>query len=171
MTASMRSRLTVAAISLTLTFSTFPATSAGATEVPNSTTSTAFKKQTERLTEQDRQAINQSFGYSALPSEASSLQRNGDKIDVLDANGNKLPIDVSKLSETTPTVQPYSATDEIKRAVGACLGIDFFGAVGAWEAIESQVTDWKKAAKFVLRRVGLIAALSCGGGIFAEYLL
>ena len=30
---------------------------------------------------------------------------------------------------------------------------------------------WDKAAKFVLRRVGLVGAISCGGGVFAEYLL
>lgn len=171
MKSSMSSRITVAAVSLTLALSSFPATSAGASEIPNSTTSTAFQVQTEKLTEQDRLAINKSFGYSALPEQASALQRNGDKINVLNDNGDEIPIGVTKLSQTGPTVQSYSATDEIKRVVGACLGIDFFGAVGAWEAIESQVTDWDKAAKFVLRRVGLVAAVSCGGGVLAEYLL
>lgn len=161
----------IAMFSFALTLSAFPATSAGASEVPNSTTSTAFQIETEKLTEQDRQVINKSLGYSALPSEADALRKDGDEVHVLNAEGDKLPIDVKKLSETPFTVEPYSATDEIKRAVGACLGIDFFGAVGAWEAIESQVTDWKKAAKFVLRRVGLVAALACGGGVFAEYLL
>lgn len=51
-----------------------------------------------------------------------------------------------------------AVTDEIKRAVGA------------WEAIECQVDNWQKAAKFVLWRVA-IGILLCNGGIFAEYFL
>lgn len=171
MKTSTSSRVTIAAVSLALTFFTFSATAAGASEIPSSTTSTAADMETEVLTDQDRQAINQSLGFSALLAEASALQRNGDKIDVLDADGNKLPVDITKASKGAPTVQTYAVSDEIKRAVGACLGIDFYGAVGAWEAIESQINTWQNAAKFVLRRVGLIGAIACGGGVFAEYLL
>lgn len=178
MVASMRSGSIVAMCSFALALSTFSATASAATasgesEIPNSTTSTSAQIETTKLSEQDRQAINKTFGHPVLPPEASALQKDSDKVHVLDANGRKLPVDVATLSEDSSNVQLYSASagDEIKRAVGACIGVDLVGSVTAWEAIESQVTDWNKAAKFVLRRVGLVAALSCGGGIFAEYLL
>ncbi|KZF00592.1 MULTISPECIES: hypothetical protein [unclassified Rhodococcus (in: high G+C Gram-positive bacteria)] len=106
-------------------------------------------------------------GRNPLPAGTAGFQISDDAtVTIVDETGNVLD------RQPTPTgPQARGVTDEIKRVVGACLGIDFFGAVGAWEAIESQVNSWDKAAKFVLRRVGLIAALSCGGGIFAEYLL
>lgn len=126
---------------------------------------------TERLMPGDREAINQSLGYEAVPAEAVSLRFTGEKIEVLDAEGAVIPVSAGQQAPRPGQVQAAGVGDEIKRVVGACLGIDFFGAVTAWEAIESQVNTWNKAAKFVLRRVGLIAALSCGGGIFAEYLL
>lgn len=102
-----------------------------------------------------------------LPAGTAGFQISDDAtVTIVDAAGQVLE------RQPTPTgPQARGVTDEIKRVVGACIGIDFFGAVGAWEAIESQVNSWDKAAKFVLRRVGLVAAISCGGGIFAEYLL
>lgn len=154
-----------------LPLTVFPATANGDSAVPNATTSTATAKETEQLTAEDRQLINETLGYEAIPESAAALQSNGDNVDVLDENGDIIPVDIDQQASNVPTIQARSAGDEIKRVVGACLGIDFFGAVGAWEAIESQVNSWDKAAKFVLRRVGLIGAISCGGGVFAEYLL
>ena len=118
----------------------------------------------------DVAALNASLaaqGRNPLPAGTAGFQISDDAtVTIVDAAGQVLE------RQPTPTgPQARGVTDEIKRVVGACIGIDFFGAVGAWEAIESQVNSWDKAAKFVLRRVGLVAAISCGGGIFAEYLL
>ena len=168
---SFRARIVVASVSAALPLTVFPATANGDSAVPNATTSTATAKETEQLTAEDRQLINETLGYEAIPESAAALQYNGDNVDVLDENGDVIPVDIDQQASNAPTIQAQSAGDEIKRVVGACLGIDFFGAVGAWEAIESQVNSWDKAAKFVLRRVGLIGAISCGGGVFAEYLL
>lgn len=123
------------------------------------------------LTAEDRTAINASLqaqGFTPLPGEVTGLKVENDRVVAVNDQGEE----VSFTPTRAPQVMPMNAvTDEIKRAVGACLGIDFFAAVGAWEAIESQVDNWQKAAKFVLRRVGAIGILLCGGGIFAEYVL
>lgn len=161
----------VVSVAAALPLSLFPATASGDSTVPDQTTSTATGKETEQLSPGDRASINETLGYEAIPENAVALQYNGDTVDVLDEEGSVIPVDVEQGQATSPTIGTRGAGDEIKRVVGACLGIDFFGAVGAWEAIESQVNSWDKAAKFVLRRVGLIGAISCGGGVFAEYLL
>lgn len=168
---SVRARLAVVSIAAALPLALFPATANGDSVVPDETTSTATGKDTEQLSPADREAINDTLGNEAIPEEATALQFNGDTVDVLDEDGAVIPIDQDQLTVNDGQLQTRGAGDEIKRVVGACLGIDFFGAVGAWEAIESQVNTWDKAAKFVLRRVGLIGAISCGGGVFAEYLL
>lgn len=168
---SMRAKLVVASVAATLPLSLFPAAASGDSAVPDQTTSTAAGKETEHLSPGDRASINEALGHEAIPENAVALQYNGDTVDVLDEEGSVIPVDIEQAQATTPTVAARSAGDEIKRAVGACLGVDFFGSVGAWEAIESQVKTWDKAAKFVLRRVGLVGAISCGGGVFAEYLL
>jgi hypothetical protein len=122
------------------------------------------------VSEGDVAALNASLteqGRNPLPAGTAGFQISDDAtVTIVDATGQVLD-----RQPTSTAPQARGVTDEIKRVVGACIGIDFFGAVGAWEAIESQVDSWDKAAKFVLRRVGLIAAISCGGGIFAEYLL
>lgn len=128
-----------------------------------------------KLTDADRKVVNDSFekmGLKPLPNEVDTLKTENDKIVALDAEGNEITLDKSMDEpKPGPITAQAGVGHEIKRVVGACLGIDFFAATSAWAAIESQVNDWDKAAKFVLRRVGLIAALSCGGGVFAEYLL
>lgn len=58
---------------------------------------------------------------------------------------------------------------EIKDVVGACLGISA-GATGLWAGIAEQVGSWDKAVKFVVRRVGVVAAVSCMGGIVWHYI-
>lgn len=58
---------------------------------------------------------------------------------------------------------------EIKDVVGACLGISA-GASGLWAGIAEQVSSWDKAVKFVVRRVGVVAAVSCMGGIVWHYI-
>lgn len=128
-----------------------------------------------KLTDADRKTVNDSFekmGLKPFPDEVETLKTENDQIVALDAEGNEVALDKSMDKPKPGAITAQAGVGhEIKRVVGACLGIDFFAATSAWAAIESQVTDWDKAAKFVLRRVGLIAALSCGGGVFAEYLL
>ena len=53
--------------------------------------------------------------------------------------------------------------------MAACLGMTPAGLT--LQGVLEQINTWQKAAKFVLRRIGLFAAISCGGGIFAHYLL
>lgn len=159
------SMVTVLALALPLALGTNSI--AQAQEVP-----TAVKEQHSTavtMTDQDRLDIDSNLasqGLTPLPADAVALDVNDEKIVLLDADGEVIDYEAVGL----PTVQPMNAvTDEIKRVVGACLGIHFYGAVGAWTAIENQVNTWQKAAKFVLRRVGAIALLTCGGGVFAEY--
>lgn len=168
---SMRARLVVVSVAAALPLSLFPATASGDSVVPDQTTSTATGKETEQLSPGDRESINEALGNEAIPENAVALQYNGDTVDVLDEEGSVIPVDLGQVAEDDDQIQTRGVGDEIKRTVGACLGIDFAAHVGAWEAIESQVNSWDKAAKFVLRRVGLIGAISCGGGVFAEYLL
>lgn len=140
------------------------------TTIPESLTATQAP-QTVELAEDQREEINallQELGYSSIPDNVVRLKEEDEVVKAFDEAGNEVEINPTR---TTPRIQTYDAKDEIKRAVGACLGIDFFAEVGAWEAIESQVTDWNKAAKFVLRRVGAIAIISCGGGVFYEYII
>lgn len=66
-----------------------------------------------------------------------------------------------------------SVHDEIKRAVGACLGIGTQGAT-TWaalgEGVLAELASWETAVKFAVRRIGVVAAVSCLGGIVWEYI-
>jgi len=59
--------------------------------------------------------------------------------------------------------------DEIKRTVAACLGVSLT-ATGFWASIEAELTIWDRAAKFLVRRLGVLGAVSCAGGIIWEYI-
>lgn len=176
----IRNKIAVFSLAAALPLGLVPTVANGATAVPSDATAVQSgadeypNSDTENLTAKDRADINRSLtslGYSPLPKSAAALTLNGDKIVVLDKDGDVIPIDKGQDLEKASLVQTKGVTDEIKRTVGACIGIDLTANVGAWAAIESQVNTWQKAAKFVLRRVGFIAAISCGGGVFAEYLL
>lgn len=164
-------------VSVTSLALAFPLTVGGAAAAQTQSVPTTAAAQLQAaedivtLTPADRTAINTSLraqGFAPLPQEVVGLKVDNDRVVAVNDEGE----DVAYTPTRAPQVMPMNAvTDEIKRAVGACLGIDFFAAVGAWEAIESQVDNWQKAAKFVLRRVGAIGILLCGGGIFVEYVL
>lgn len=62
-----------------------------------------------------------------------------------------------------------SVTDEIKRAVGACLGVSL-NATNFWKSFVEELSSWDKAVKFVVRRIGVVGAVSCLGGIVWEYI-
>ncbi|MEJ4112936.1 hypothetical protein ACGE24_07640 [Corynebacterium kroppenstedtii] len=70
-------------------------------------------------------------------------------------------------------ITTYSVHDEIKAVVGACLGVGVVGGT-TWKALGEdvlvQLTTWRGAVKFVVRRIGLAAAVSCMGGIVWHYI-
>lgn len=124
----------------------------------------------ELLSSADIQTINRTSGHQVIPARAKALRYDGGNVQLLDSNNAVIPADTSGIKREGGDLTFRNAGDEIKRAVVACLGINFFSAVSAWAAVESAVSNWRSVAKFVLRRVGLVAAISCGGGVFAEYL-
>lgn len=66
-----------------------------------------------------------------------------------------------------------SLMDHIKKVVGGCLGIGVGGAT-SWAAIGEGVLakfyQWDTAIKFVVRRIGVVGAVSCMGGIVWNYI-
>ncbi|WP_404288121.1 hypothetical protein [Glutamicibacter arilaitensis] len=64
---------------------------------------------------------------------------------------------------------PSSALSEAARIIKACIGVGTDGALSI-EAIIQMVATPKNAAKFVIRRLGWFGAISCAGGIIAEYI-
>ena len=58
---------------------------------------------------------------------------------------------------------------EVKRIIGACLG---FGATGgmSFEALVRYVSTPLKAVQFVIRRIGIVGAISCVGGVIWLYI-
>lgn len=58
--------------------------------------------------------------------------------------------------------------DEAKAIIEACLGVGIFGGISA-ETITRWVGTPAKAAKFVVRRLGVFGAVSCAGGIIWRY--
>lgn len=72
-----------------------------------------------------------------------------------------------------PTMTTFSVGDEIKKVVGGCLGVGVVGGT-TWKALGEdvlvQLTRWDTAVKFVVRRVGLLGAVSCMGGIVWQYI-
>ncbi len=70
--------------------------------------------------------------------------------------------------ENNPALRS-GVVDEIKRVVGACLGVSL-ATTGFWASIEAELTSWDRAAKFLVRRLGVLGAVSCAGGIIWEYI-
>ncbi|WP_146114050.1 MULTISPECIES: hypothetical protein [unclassified Arthrobacter] len=58
---------------------------------------------------------------------------------------------------------------EVKRIITACLGVGSHGAA-TFELFLQELATPKNAAKFVIRRLGVLGAISCAGGIIWEYL-
>lgn len=59
--------------------------------------------------------------------------------------------------------------EHIKKVVGGCLGIST-DATSFWGGVIEQITRWDKAVKFVVRRIGVLGAVSCMGGIVWQYI-
>ncbi|WP_404287173.1 hypothetical protein [Glutamicibacter arilaitensis] len=62
--------------------------------------------------------------------------------------------------------QVASFTSEAKRVLKACLGLDALTI----EALVQELATPKNAVKFVVRRIGVFAAVACAGGIIWEYI-
>ncbi|MBE9372934.1 hypothetical protein IQ251_00585 [Saccharopolyspora sp. HNM0983] len=121
------------------------------------------------LTQDDIEHINAVLtaeGRGALPEGTTALEITSDEVArPLDSAGNQLGSPAA-----SDTFQARNAViDEIVEVVAACLGTTPAGL--SLQGVLEQINTWQKAAKFVLRRIGLFAAISCGGGIFAHYLL
>lgn len=57
----------------------------------------------------------------------------------------------------------------IKKVIAGCLGVQA-DTFTVWGVLEATFTSWNKAIKFLVRRIGLLGAVSCLGGIVYEYL-
>ncbi len=88
----------------------------------------------------------------------------------VNSGGDNLGTLSGESAGTLEVAQPAGVIPaEAKRIIGACLG--FSWATGpAAEAIFREVTSVKKAVKFIIRRIGLGAAIGCVGGIIWEYI-
>lgn len=85
-------------------------------------------------------------------------------------NAGSLSAQNSNHSESEPSITSYGILpDEAKRIIGACLGVSWESGPLA-EAIFREVYDVRTAAKFLIPRVGLGAAIGCAGGIIWEYI-
>ncbi|QPK83158.1 hypothetical protein G7Y29_10060 [Corynebacterium qintianiae] len=85
-------------------------------------------------------------------------------------NAGSLSAQNSSHSESEPSITFYGILpDEVKRIIGACLGFSWESGPLA-EAIFREVYDVRTAVKFVIRRIGLGAAIGCVGGIIWEYI-
>ncbi|WP_169509066.1 hypothetical protein [Actinopolyspora mortivallis] len=66
-------------------------------------------------------------------------------------------------------VHPMGVKHEIKKVVAGCLGVSV-AALSSWGALVEQFATWQKATKFLVRRFGVIGAVSCAGGIIWKYI-
>lgn len=136
----------------------------------------------ETLTDELRVVTNQgltSIGRSPLPNDAAALRYlNNGRIVAVDSSGS-VTMEISK-----PDLAPWAAKrqdqlmktypkngiiNEVKRIVGACLGFGGAGGMG-FEQLVRWLSNPVTAAKFVIRRIGLVGAISCIGGIIWSYI-
>lgn len=116
-------------------------------------------------------------GFGKIPEGAVAL-RHLDTGDVLaiDSQGNVLN-NLGKLSANLAAGAPQHQAagfggwihPEVKRIIGACIGIGVTGGISA-ETVVQMFNTPSKAAKFVVRRLGVFGAISCAGGIIWEYI-
>ncbi len=136
----------------------------------------------EVVTEELREMVNQglsSAGKNALPEETAALRYLLDgRILAVDAAGNQTAEVSSTSSDESvlnpdaskePSMLPADLWDEVKRIVGACLGFGGAGGMG-FEKLVRWLGNPMNAAKFVIRRIGLVGAVSCIGGIIWSYI-
>lgn len=98
-----------------------------------------------------------------------------------DANGEAVPtyftIDGKTITQVVEHDERFeygivadpTLRQHIKKVIAGCLGVQP-GTLTVWGVLESHFKSWDKAVKFLVRRVGVLAAVSCLGGIVYEYL-
>lgn len=124
---------------------------------------------TEPLTDKLRTTLTEN-GLT-VPSSAVGIRHldTGESVFV-DGDGKNVGSLSKQKDDKKLTVQPYGIIPgEAKRIIGACLGFSWQSGPLA-EAIFREVTDVRTAVKFIIRRVGLGAAIGCVGGIIWEYI-
>lgn len=59
--------------------------------------------------------------------------------------------------------------EHIKKVIAGCLGIQP-ATFTVWGVLEATFSSWDKAVRFLVRRIGILAAVTCLGGIVYQYL-
>lgn len=59
--------------------------------------------------------------------------------------------------------------EHIKKVIAGCLGVQP-GTFTVWGVLEATFKSWDKAVKFLVRRIGVLGAVTCLGGIVYQYL-
>lgn len=98
-----------------------------------------------------------------------------------DANGEAVPtyftIDGTTITQVVEHDERFeygivadpTLKQHIKKVIAGCLGVQP-QTLTVWGVLEANFKSWDKAVKFLVRRVGVLAAVSCLGGIVYEYL-
>ncbi|WP_420174397.1 hypothetical protein [Luteococcus sp. OSA5] len=71
-------------------------------------------------------------------------------------------------SSSDGRVHAFGVKDEVKRIIKACLGVGVVSGM-TFEQLVQWLATPQNAAKFVIRRIGLAAAIGCIGGVIFEY--
>jgi hypothetical protein len=89
-----------------------------------------------------------------IPDSVISVTISQDKVTFVDAAGNAVAVPPS------PYPIREGVIDEVKRAVGACLGINFTANVSAWTAIQNSVNTGTRQLRTCL--MWRVCGVSCG---------
>lgn len=125
----------------------------------------------EKITDEVREIVNDgltSTGRLALPEEAEALRYLDDgAILILDENEEIL----GEITRYQPRslVRTKGINQEAKDLIEACLGLGVFSGQAAEQAAQA-LTSPQNAVKFIVRRIGVGAAVGCAGGIIWHYL-
>lgn len=119
-----------------------------------------------------------SAGREPLPAQTVQVraEAGGGQLTALGADGTE----ISRVADSQPyagahqpiygpVAVPYGILNpEIKKVIEACVGFSIAGS--GLHAIVEQFNTWDKAAKFLVRRFGVVGAVSCAGGIIWHYI-
>ena len=98
-----------------------------------------------------------------------------------DANGEAVPtyftIDGTTITQVVEHDERFeygivadpTLKQHIKKVIAGCLGVQA-ETFTVWGVLEATFKSWDKAIKFLVRRIGVLAAVSCLGGIVYKYL-
>lgn len=137
----------------------------------------------EVVTEELREVVNQGLsgvGKNLLPEETAALRylvdgrtlavdATGTQVAEISAADPNAPSGEFTINDSSGSMRPADVLKEVKRIVGACLG--FGGTSGmTFEQLVRWLGNPANAAKFVIRRIGLVGAVSCIGGVIWSYI-